>query len=220
MDVDPLATGGPMGAPAATEGPSGDAAAPAPGDAEPPKPVLGEDGQPLDDEAAAEAAADEENNAPPTTRSKTAPQRRPSTPEDTPPAVHIKRGVMTLSDVHAARAVLAEKANQHWMKGLGGGQNREGETIVNFLYKNKVGHGECLSASTVVATLTTRPASAGVQPRARAILIGMRSGAATIFRFALLINVQLPCHVQLCLYTYLVAIGANHIRCDSFVILR
>lgn len=79
--------------------------------------------------------------APPTTRSKTAPLRRPSTPEPSPPPA-IRRGVMTLSDVHAARAVLAEKANQHWMKGLGGGQNREGETIVNFLYKNKVGHGE------------------------------------------------------------------------------
>lgn len=86
---------------------------------------------------------DDETLAPPTTRSKTAPFRRPSTPEPTPPPT-IKRGVFTLSDVHAARAVLAEKANQHWMKGLGGGQNREGETIVNFLYKNKVGHGECL----------------------------------------------------------------------------
>lgn len=81
--------------------------------------------------------------APPTTRSKTAPTRRKS-PEPTP----IKRGVFTLSDVHAARAILAEKANQHWMKGLGGGQNREGETIVNFLYKNKVGHGESLTYNT------------------------------------------------------------------------
>ncbi|RSH83458.1 uncharacterized protein EHS24_007143 [Apiotrichum porosum] len=86
---------------------------------------------------------DDETLAPPTTRSKTAPFRRPSTPEPTPPPT-IKRGVFTLSDVHAARAVLAEKANQHWMKGLGGGQNREGETIVNFLYKNKVGHGRLL----------------------------------------------------------------------------
>lgn len=51
---------------------------------------------------------------------------------------------MTLSDVYSARAVLAEKANQHWAKGLGGGQNREGETIVNFLYKNKVGHSKYL----------------------------------------------------------------------------
>jgi hypothetical protein len=50
--------------------------------------------------------------------------------------------VITLADVHAARAVLAEKANAHWMKGLGGGQNKEGETIVNFLYKMKVGPGE------------------------------------------------------------------------------
>jgi hypothetical protein len=76
-----------------------------------------------------------------TTRSKTAPQRRKS-PEIAPR----KHGVFTLSDVHACRAILAEKANQHWMKGLGGGQNREGETIVNFLYKNKVGHGEYSSA--------------------------------------------------------------------------
>jgi hypothetical protein len=51
---------------------------------------------------------------------------------------------MTLSDVHAAHAVLAEKANQHWVKGLGGGQNKESETIVHFLYKRKVGNGECL----------------------------------------------------------------------------
>jgi hypothetical protein len=49
---------------------------------------------------------------------------------------------MTLSDVIAARDVLAEKANVHWAKGLGGGQNKESETIVNFLYKNKVGAGE------------------------------------------------------------------------------
>jgi len=54
----------------------------------------------------------------------------------------MKRGVITLSDVNAAREVLAEKANAHWVKGLGGGQNKEGETIVNFLYKMKVGHGE------------------------------------------------------------------------------
>jgi hypothetical protein len=52
---------------------------------------------------------------------------------------------MTLSDVYAAREVLAEKANAHWVKGLGGGQNKEGETIVNFLYKMKVGPGECYS---------------------------------------------------------------------------
>lgn len=49
---------------------------------------------------------------------------------------------MTLSDVHAAHAVLAEKANQHWVKGLGGGQNKESETIVQFLYKRKVGNGK------------------------------------------------------------------------------
>jgi hypothetical protein len=38
--------------------------------------------------------------------------------------------------------VLADRANAHWQKGLGGGQNKEGETIVNFLYKLKVGSGE------------------------------------------------------------------------------
>ncbi|WVR07487.1 hypothetical protein IAU60_004529 [Kwoniella sp. DSM 27419] len=86
---------------------------------------------------------------PPTTRSKTLPTRRQATTTPTPepgpePAIQIKRGVITLSDVHAAREVLAEKANAHWTKGLGGGQNKEGETIVNFLYKMKVGHGRLL----------------------------------------------------------------------------
>ncbi|KAK8854818.1 hypothetical protein IAR55_003557 [Kwoniella newhampshirensis] len=81
---------------------------------------------------------------PPTTRSKTAPTRRPPTPTPPPPPPTIKRGVITLSDVNAAREVLAEKANAHWMKGLGGGQNKEGETIVNFLYKMKVGQGRLL----------------------------------------------------------------------------
>ncbi|EIW67283.1 hypothetical protein TREMEDRAFT_64532 [Tremella mesenterica DSM 1558] len=80
--------------------------------------------------------------APPTTRSKTLPSRRPPTPSPEPQVV--KRGVMTLSDVHAARGALAERANAHWAKGLGGGQNKEGETIVNFLYKNRVGHGRLL----------------------------------------------------------------------------
>ncbi|EJT46818.1 hypothetical protein A1Q1_04419 [Trichosporon asahii var. asahii CBS 2479] len=94
----------------------------------------GEDGEKKDGEE-----GEGDDAAPPTTRSKTAPQRKAT--ETHPP---IKRGIMTLSDVHAARAVLADKANQHWMKGLGGGQNREGETIVNFLYKNKVGHGRLL----------------------------------------------------------------------------
>ena len=81
-----------------------------------------------------------------TTRSKTAPQRKPAsiTP---PPAPRPKRGVVALSDVHAARAVLSEKANAHWVKGLGGGQNKEGETIVNFLYKMKAGPGERLLTS-------------------------------------------------------------------------
>ncbi|ORY35638.1 hypothetical protein BCR39DRAFT_511240 [Naematelia encephala] len=77
--------------------------------------------------------------APPTTRSKTAPSRRVPTPPPPP-----KRGVITLSDMYAARDVLAEKANAHWIKGLGGGQNKESETIVNFLYKMKVGPGRLL----------------------------------------------------------------------------
>ncbi|OCF37901.1 hypothetical protein I316_00125 [Kwoniella heveanensis BCC8398] len=85
---------------------------------------------------------------PPTTRSKTLPSRKPPTPTpplpSSPPVPTIKRGVITLSDVYAAREVLAEKANAHWMKGLGGGQNKEGETIVNFLYKMKVGQGRLL----------------------------------------------------------------------------
>jgi len=73
----------------------------------------------------------------PTTRSKTAPHRKEPTP--VPRKVD---PIITLSDVHTAREVLAEKANAHWQKGLGGGQNKEGETIVNFLYKLKVGSGE------------------------------------------------------------------------------
>lgn len=98
----------------------------------------GEGGEGADGEK--KEGEDGEGDAAPTTRSKTAPQRKPTESAHPP----IKRGIMTLSDVHAARAVLADKANQHWMKGLGGGQNREGETIVNFLYKNKVGHGRLL----------------------------------------------------------------------------
>lgn len=101
------------------------------------KPTTTEGGEGEDGEKK-EGEEEGDDAAPPTTRSKTAPQRK--APEHPP----IKRGIMTLSDVHAARAVLADKANQHWMKGLGGGQNREGETIVNFLYKNKVGHGRLL----------------------------------------------------------------------------
>ncbi|WVO13424.1 hypothetical protein L204_101039 [Cryptococcus depauperatus] len=80
---------------------------------------------------------------PPTTRSKTAPSRRPPTPSPPIPSP-IHRGVITLSDVLEAKRVLAEKANSHWAKGLGGGQNKEGETIVNFLYKMKVGPGRLL----------------------------------------------------------------------------
>ena len=89
----------------------------------------------MDEEATAALA--------PKTRSKTAPSRRPPSP--TPPTSslrHVKREVITLSDVFAAREILAEKANAHWVKGLGGGQNKESETIVNFLYKMRVGHGE------------------------------------------------------------------------------
>ena len=73
----------------------------------------------------------------PTTRSKTAPHRKEPTP--VPRKVD---PIITLSDIHTARDVLADKANAHWQKGLGGGQNKEGETIVNFLYKLKVGSGE------------------------------------------------------------------------------
>ena len=83
----------------------------------------------------------EDTPAPPTTRSKTAPTRKQPTPEATP-APGYQRPVITLSDVMAARDILAEKANAHWIKGLGGGQNKEGETIVNFLYKMKVGPGQ------------------------------------------------------------------------------
>jgi hypothetical protein len=98
------------------------------------------------EQASNSAAADpnEPGDAPRATRSKTAPFRKvPTPPPSSPsPAPQITRGVLTLSDVHAARDALAEKANSHWVKGLGGGQNKEGETIVNFLYKMKVGPGE------------------------------------------------------------------------------
>lgn len=80
---------------------------------------------------------DEEVAEAPTTRSKTAPHRKEPTP--VPRKVD---PIITLSDIHTAREVLAERANAHWQKGLGGGQNKEGETIVNFLYKLKVGPGE------------------------------------------------------------------------------
>ena len=94
-----------------------------------------------------EVEAIEETPAPPTTRSKTAPMRKPPTPEPSSPPEEEKRGVITLSDVEASRAVLAEKANAHWVKGLGGGQNKEGETIVNFLYKLKAGPSEQFHSS-------------------------------------------------------------------------
>lgn len=88
-------------------------------------------------------AEDEEAAPAPTTRSKTAPTRRaPTPPRTTSPGPDYRTRVITLSDVIAARDVLAEKANAHWAKGLGGGQNKESETIVNFLYKMKVGPGE------------------------------------------------------------------------------
>ncbi|WVQ74893.1 hypothetical protein IAR50_004500 [Cryptococcus sp. DSM 104548] len=79
----------------------------------------------------------------PTTRSKTLPTRKPATPPPPSPPP-ISRGVVTLSDVLAARHELAEKANAHWARGLGGGQNKESETIVQFLYKMKVGPGRLL----------------------------------------------------------------------------
>lgn len=100
--------------------------------------AAGADGDPAAGEDAAGAA--------PTTRSKTAPYRKAQSPPPTPSsdsgASDHSRGVITLADVDYARDILAEKANSHWVKGLGGGQNKEGETIVNFLYKLKVGHGE------------------------------------------------------------------------------
>lgn len=95
----------------------------------------------VDPDALPEDSMPEIDYAAPTTRSKTAPTRKPATPPPPSPPVEIDRGVLTLSDVMAARSVLAEKANAHWVKGLGGGQNKEGETIVNFLYKMKVGPG-------------------------------------------------------------------------------
>ncbi|TYJ52598.1 hypothetical protein B9479_006806 [Cryptococcus floricola] len=79
----------------------------------------------------------------PTTRSKTLPTRKPLTPPPPSPP-QFTRGVVTLSDVLAARHELAEKANAHWARGLGGGQNKESETIVQFLYKMKVGPGRLL----------------------------------------------------------------------------
>ena len=75
-----------------------------------------------------------------------------------------------MSDVHAARAALAEKANAHWVKGLGGGQNKEGETIVNFLYKMKAGPGE-FTAGDVDCVLIRRPTIEGVQPASSTILV-------------------------------------------------
>lgn len=95
------------------------------------------------DGEAGEVVDGEDTPAPPTTRSKTAPTRKEPTPDASPaPSGGYQRPVITLSDVMAARDVLAEKANAHWIKGLGGGQNKEGETIVNFLYKLKVGPGQ------------------------------------------------------------------------------
>lgn len=103
-----------------------------------------------------------------TTRSKTAPQRKQATPSTSPgPSDSAPRPVITLSDVHAARDVLAERANAHWIKGLGGGQNKEGETIVNFLYKMKVGPGTSSLSDTFVGILeltkVIRPLIEGVQ---------------------------------------------------------
>lgn len=100
-------------------------------------------------EAGAEDPEEVDTPAPPTTRSKTAPRRKQPTPDASPsPSGDKPRPVITLSDVYAARDVLAERANAHWIKGLGGGQNKESETIVNFLYKMKVGPGESASRFT------------------------------------------------------------------------
>jgi len=134
------------------------------------KPAPEEEGEDDKDKKEEEDGDEDGGDGPvrPTTRSKTAPQRK-KTPEPAPP----KRGVFTLSDVHACRAILAEKANQHWMKGLGGGQNREGETIVNFLYKNKVGHGESCGLAGERAKLTrfSRSLAAGLQSYSCAVLV-------------------------------------------------
>lgn len=97
---------------------------------------------PLNDTNGNEEPADDIPVVAPTTRSKTAPHRKPATPPQQTPGPEVRERTLTLSDVIVARDVLAEKANAHWMKGLGGGQNKEGETIVNFLYKMKVGPGE------------------------------------------------------------------------------
>ena len=118
-----------------------------------------------------QAEGEEETLAPPTTRSKTAPQRKVPTPSPPPtPPAEIKRGVITLSDVHAARAALAEKANAHWVKGLGGGQNKEGETIVNFLYKMKAGPGESIDGDEN-CVLMCRPVVEGVQSSSSTVLV-------------------------------------------------
>lgn len=96
-------------------------------------------------EGGAESTNEEGQETPiaPTTRSKTAPHRKePTPPRDNSPKAD---ALITLSDIHAAKEVLAERANAHWAKGLGGGQNKEGETIVNFLYKLKVEPGEFAS---------------------------------------------------------------------------
>lgn len=98
---------------------------------------------------------DEVSAVAPTTRSKTAPFRKPVTPPLQTPGPEVRERTLTLSDVLTARDVLAEKANAHWMKGLGGGQNKEGETIVNFLYKMKVGPGEFTFISPLYIVGTT-----------------------------------------------------------------
>ena len=124
---------------------------------------------------------DDEPVVAPTTRSKTAPHRRQPTPPAASPSppTEIKRGVITLSDVHAARAALAEKANAHWVKGLGGGQNKEGETIVQFLYKMKAGPGrsDCVRGDMIDADPFRTPI-ARVQPLSAALESVMNSLAA------------------------------------------
>lgn len=116
------------------------------------------DGEPVEDAGVnSEEQEDEGTPIAPTTRSKTAPFRKAPTPPPVSPSppTEVKRGVITLSDVHAARAIMAEKANAHWVKGLGGGQNKEGETIVQFLYKMKAGPGEYFG-QVVTASCTLR----------------------------------------------------------------
>lgn len=121
-----------------------------------------------------EHSTDEGQDIPvaPTTRSKTAPHRKEPTPtrESSPKP----DALITLSDINAAKEVLADRANAHWAKGLGGGQNKEGETIVNFLYKLKVEPGELRRPGDEGGIRADiRPFVEDLQPNTRDVLIGI-----------------------------------------------